>query len=106
MDYLPKPRRFLPRLPNALHSLAYNGERTLPVRVKGRLNSMAGEIEQRAWALSGFDALVKRIVQIDQDDDLYLQHLREPFLTGNRLPDRGPWIARWKEIFAGAQKAR
>ena len=100
MDYLPKPRRFLPRLPNLLHSLAYDGRRTLPVRAKARLNSMASEIEQRTLAFSGFDSLVRRIIQIDQDDDLYLQHLREPFLIGNRLPDRGKWIARWKEIFA------
>ena len=106
LDYLPKPRRFLPRLPNPLHSLAYDGRRTLPVRVKGRLNSMASEIEQRTLAFSGFDALVKRIIQIDQDDDLYLQHLREPFLIGNRIPDRGPWIARWKEILAGARRGR
>jgi alpha(1,3/1,4) fucosyltransferase len=105
MDYLPAPRRFLPRLPESLHSLEHDGRSTLRVRATRRLNALAGEIEQRTWALAGFDALIAKIIQIDRDDDLYVRYLREPFLIGNELPDRTPWIARWKEIFEDAQKA-
>jgi hypothetical protein len=45
---------------------------------------------------------VDRVIAVDRDDELYLQHLRAPFLIGNQLPDRSAWIARWKEILASA----
>jgi hypothetical protein len=48
--------------------------------------------------MTGFGPLVERVVEIDRDDELYLQHLRQPFLIGNRPPDRSHWIARWREI--------
>lgn len=105
MRYLPRPRHFLPRLPESLHSLEYDGRRTLAVRAIGRINSLASEIEQRTWALTGFDALIEKIIQIDRDDDLYLRYLREPFLIGNEIPDRTAWIARWKEIFHSVPQA-
>lgn len=101
-DYLPKPRRFMPRLPYAPHSLNSKSQLSLFDRVARRFNGLAGEIEQRTWALAGFDPLVDRVIALDRDDELYLQHLREPFLIGNRLPDRSAWVARWTEIFAQA----
>jgi hypothetical protein len=100
-DYLPKPRRLLPRLRYAPHSLR-SGGLTLGGRIARRLNGLAYEAEQRLWARAGFDTLVERIVAIDRDDELYLQHLRQPFLIGNKPPDRTRWIARWREIFAQA----
>jgi hypothetical protein len=98
-DYLPRPRSFIPRLPYKPHSIHYTGRPTLADRVARRTNALAGDVEQRTWALAGFDALVDRVVEIDGDDDLYLQHLREPLLVGNALPDRARWVARWREIF-------
>jgi hypothetical protein len=99
-DYLPKPRRLLPRLPYAAHSIRNGAAPTVLQKINRRINGHAGEIEQRIWAAAGFDALVQRVVALDRDDDLYLAHLRQPFLIGNRLPDRSAWIARWQEIFA------
>jgi hypothetical protein len=101
-EYLPKPRRFLPRLPYAPHSIHNTGAPTFLQKVCRRLNGEAGEFEQRIWAAAGFDALFNRVVALDRDDDLYLSHLRQPFLIANRTPDRSAWIARWKEIFAQA----
>jgi hypothetical protein len=98
-DYLPKPRRLLPRLPYAPHSI-HNAAPTLAQKLSRRINGHAGEIEQRIWAAAGFDALVQRVAALDRDDDLYLAHLRQPFLIGNRLPDRAAWVARWQEILA------
>jgi hypothetical protein len=98
-DYLPKPRRYLPRLPHAPHSVKYHGQPTVLQRAARRFNGTAAEIEQRLWALAGFQPLIERIVGIDRSDDLYLRHLREPFLIGNKPPDRSRWIARWREIF-------
>jgi alpha(1,3/1,4) fucosyltransferase len=98
-DYLPKPRCFIPKLPYAPHSIRSTGGPTLAGRLARRFNGTAGEIEQRAWAAAGFRALVDHIVEMDHDDEMYLQHLREPFLIDNRVPDRSLWIARWQEIF-------
>jgi hypothetical protein len=99
-NYLPKPVRFLPRLPYRAHSLRSTSTPSLTGRVARRLNGTMAEIEQRVWALRGFDRLIDRIIEIDRDDRLYLEHLREPLLVGNRPPDRARWIARWREIFA------
>jgi hypothetical protein len=101
-DYLPGPRRFLPRLPYAPHSIDHAGPPTIAHRLARRLNGLSTELEQRVWALAGFDALIDRVIEIDRDDALYLRHLREPFLIGNMLPDRTRWISRWREIFAHA----
>lgn len=101
-DYLPQPRRFMPRLPYAPHSLRSAEPPTLFGRAARKLNGVSSEIERRAWALSGFDTLVDRVIAVDRDDELYLRYLSEPFLIGNRPPDRSAWIARWEEIFAAA----
>jgi alpha(1,3/1,4) fucosyltransferase len=101
-DYLPKPRQLLPRLPYAPHSIGNGAAPTVLQKVCRRINGRAADLEQRLWAAAGFDALVKRVVALDRDDDLYLSHLRQPFLIGNRPPDRAAWIARWREIFAAA----
>jgi hypothetical protein len=98
-DYLPRPRSFLPRLPYAQHSLRSTGKPTLLGRAARKFNGIAGQIEQRTWALAGFDSLVDRVIAVDRDDALFLQHLREPALIDNRPPDRSAWIARWREIF-------
>ncbi len=98
-DYLPKSQSFLPRLPYRPHSVRSPEAPTFLQRAARRINGTASEIEQRVWASRGFDALIERVIEIDRDDRLYLQHLREPFLIGNKPPDRSRWIARWREIF-------
>ncbi|MGA8402954.1 MAG: hypothetical protein WB697_23910, partial [Stellaceae bacterium] len=65
-------------------------------------NGAIARAEQRVWARCGFERLIERIIEIDQNDELYLQHLRQPFLIGDAPPDRTRWIARWQEIFAQA----
>jgi hypothetical protein len=97
-DYLPKPRPLIPRLPYMPHSLKSTSPPKFLGRVARRFNGTASDIEQSAWAMTGFGPLVERVVEIDRDDELYLQHLRQPFLIGNRPPDRSHWIARWREI--------
>jgi alpha(1,3/1,4) fucosyltransferase len=99
-DFVPAPRRFLPRLPYAPNSLKHQANLTLFPRIARKLNGIAGKVEQRTWALAGFDALVERVVALDRDDALYLEHLREPFFIDNRPPDRSAWIERWREIFS------
>jgi hypothetical protein len=98
-DYLPKQRGLLPRLPYRPQSLSSTGHPGLAGRLARRSNRILGDLEQRFWAWRGFDRLVERIIEVDRDDDLYLRHLREPFLLGNRPPDRTAWIERWRRIF-------
>jgi len=99
-DFVPRPRLLLPRLPYAPHSLKHKPELTLLPRIARKLNGIAGNIEQRTWALVGFDALVERVAALDRDDELYLEHLRQPFFKNNQPPDRSAWIGRWREIFS------
>ena len=98
-DYLPRPRSIIPRLPYRPHSLRSNAPASFLGRAARRFNGTAYTIEQSAWALTGFHPLVEWIIAIDRNDELYLQHLRQPFLIDNRPPDRSRWIARWREIF-------
>ena len=102
-DYLPKPVRLLPRLPDTPHSI--RSKPALARRAFRRVNNILSTAEQRMWALRGFDALIDRIIEIDRDDALYFEHLKQPFLIGNKPPDRSRWIARWREIFAAAMPA-
>jgi hypothetical protein len=101
-DFLPKPVSFMPRLPYAPHSVTVTDRPTLLSRMARKLNGLSSEIEQRAWAAKGFDALVRHVIAVDGDDELYLRYLREPFFIDNKLSDRAVWIARWKEILAAA----
>jgi alpha(1,3/1,4) fucosyltransferase len=101
-DFVPRLRRFLPRLPYAPHSVQSEPELTLFARGARKLNGIADTVEQRTWALAGFDALVERVATLDRDDEVYLAHLREPFFKDNRPPDRSAWISRWREIFSAA----
>src|SRR5260370_1291744 len=70
-EYLPSPISFLPRLPYRPHSLGSSGHPGIAGRVARRLNGEMAELEQRVWALLGFEALIERIVAIDRDDELY-----------------------------------
>lgn len=101
-DFLPAPRPRFPRLPYHQHSLRSTGALSVPQRLMRRANGALARTEQRLWARRGFERLVERVVEIDRNDALYLQHLRQPFLIGNTPPDRTRWIARWHDIFAQA----
>lgn len=101
-DYLPGSPSFLPRLPYRPHSTKSVPQPTLLQRAARRINGLSSEIEQRTWARAGFDRLIERVVEIDRDDELYLRHLREPFLIDGKPPDRARWISRWTEIFEQA----
>jgi hypothetical protein len=103
-DYLPKPVRILPRLPYHRHSLEMSSTPTRWQRFSRRANGLLADTEQRFWQIGGFEALIDRIVAIDRDDNLYLQHIRQPFLLGNKPPDRSQWIARWQRIFEEATR--
>ncbi len=49
------------------------------------------------------EAVINRVIEIDRDDDLYLEHLREPWLHQNRLNeyiDPAKVLAQFERIFS------
>lgn len=46
-----------------------------------------------------FSRLIERIIELDQDDDLYLSYLQQPWFHNNSIPERLSSKERWKEIF-------
>lgn len=98
-QYLRHPAPVLPRLPYAFHSTKRPGRIKLTYRkLARRLDQMITIAEQRIWAIKGFDALIDHVIEVDSNDELYLEYLRQPLLIGNRSPDLSPWLGRWREI--------
>jgi len=98
-DYEPAPRIRLPRVYSHLNSLRRRAKLSFPQRVRERVNRTIREVEMCAWARKGFQEVIRRIVELDTNADLYLACLKEPFFRDNRPPDRTAWINRWREIF-------
>lgn len=100
-DHVRKPTIEMGRLPfYRPHSLAARPTPGVAARAAERVNRMLGDLEQALWSRAGFSELVAQIIRVDNDDELYVRCLREPFLIGNRPPDRSRWIARWHEILS------
>ena len=58
---------------------------------------------------SSWDEVVEKIIEIDQDDDLYMQYLSEPPFVDGREPEflkEENIVARWRDIFQTDEKPR
>jgi hypothetical protein len=54
------------------------------------------------------EALIERIIELDRNDDLYLEYVRQPWLHGNRVPaalNDEALLARFEEIFGAKDDA-
>jgi hypothetical protein len=100
-DFLPNPTSFLPRMRYLPHSLNSASAPHLFNRIARRFNQTGSELEQLLWAKRGFDRLIDEIIRLDNDDELYLEYLKEPFLIDNKRPDRSLWVRRWQAILEG-----
>lgn len=90
----------LPALPLCWNnSLKPDQKWTLGNRLANRVNRWMEQLNQAVWLRSGFDRLIQRIVELDQNDALYEQMLAEPWCYGNRPPDQTAYWTRWREIF-------
>jgi hypothetical protein len=47
-----------------------------------------------------FNSVIAQIVKLDNDQELYLDYLRQPWLNNNSVPDTHPVKKRWIEIFS------
>ena len=57
----------------------------------------------------GWDEVIERVVEVDQNDELYRQYLREPAFAGNREPgflEEKSVVSRFEEIFNTRAKPR
>ena len=99
-DFEGSPRFRIP----SIHYLFRNpdsdsGRWSLGNRVLKRINRLTESVNMRMWRIRGFRKLIDRVIEIDQNDELYERMLRESWCHGNKPPDRGPMIERWREIF-------
>ena len=103
-EFCPKLRRMIPRLPYNLHSTSGNGTVGFAARIARKWNALAGRFEERVAASRGFAALVEQVIRADSDETLYLSYLKEPLLSGDRLPDESRWRERWFDILNSARQ--
>lgn len=71
---------------------------TLPRKI-GRKVKSTGRTLGMQINYRSLDNLIDKIVEIDQDDDLYIKYCAEPWFNNNVLPSNNTLIERWKQIF-------
>ncbi len=77
----------------------------LDTKVRKKLRRLARDLSHK-WLLSKVaDSLVDRVVELDRNDDLYLEMLREPWLKDN-IVAKTLFTAVWDEIFAKARSSQ
>lgn len=97
-DFLPNPNSILPRMRYLPHSLKSASPPRFLDRVACRFNQTCSALEWRLLITRGFGPLIDEIIQLDNNDKLYLEYLRQPFLINNETPDRTLWNSRWRTI--------
>lgn len=68
-------------------------------RIKRKVKSLFRNYKT-GFSGKDFDQLIAHIVKLDNDPELYLEYLRQPWLKNNREPDIHPVKKRWIEIFS------
>ena len=69
-------------------------------RIKRKIKLWARSFKTKAqFAGMDFSPLIKQIIAIDQQPELYLEYLKQPWLNNNALPERFSTKKRWMEIF-------
>lgn len=69
-------------------------------RLKRKIKSFGRELKMKIeFNNLNYKALVEKIIEIDSNEDLYIQMLKEPWLNNNIIPDNTFSKNRWIEIF-------
>jgi hypothetical protein len=69
-------------------------------RVKRKLKSIARSVNRQLHFKSmDFTPVIERIIALDTQPDLYLQHLKQPWFKDNTVPANTSARERWIEIF-------
>jgi hypothetical protein len=69
-------------------------------RVKRKLKSITRGLKmQLQFKKMDFEAIIERIIALDNNPELYLQCLKQPWLNNNTIPQNSTAKDRWIEIF-------
>ncbi|MFN4857159.1 MAG: glycosyltransferase family 10 domain-containing protein [Pseudanabaena sp.] len=71
--------------------------KTLPNKAKRKIKTIGRELKSHLQ-YKNFDQLINRIIEIDQDDQLYAEYLLEPWFYNNIPPTNHSLISRWRQI--------
>lgn len=77
----------------------FSGLKSLSFRAKRKMNGWIRQWNMERWEKTDLQPIVDRIVELDQNQDLYLAMLQQPWLPQNRVPDMGPYYHHWRRIF-------
>ncbi|WP_374951529.1 glycosyltransferase family 10 domain-containing protein [Mucilaginibacter sp.] len=73
---------------------------TVPQHLKRKLKTIGRDFKMRLeFRGLKYQQLVDKVVEIDQNDDLYRQMLTQPWFAHNAVPEHTSAVNRWKEIF-------
>jgi hypothetical protein len=72
----------------------------VPDHIKRKIKIIGRELKMRVQ-FNGlkYDKLVDKVVELDENEDLYRQMLLEPWFKNNEVPSNSLAVTRWKEIF-------
>ena len=74
-------------------------------RIKRKLKSMGRNIKLNyEFRNMDFQPLIDRIIELDQDQDKYIEVLNQPWFVNNEPPASASLEGRWTEIFGGVKK--
>jgi hypothetical protein len=70
-------------------------------RIKRKLKSIGRQIKMNLqFNKLDFRPVIEKIIELDQDDDKYLNMLKQPWFNNNQLPINASLKNRWIEIFS------
>jgi hypothetical protein len=73
-------------------------------RVKRKLKSMGRQLKLNyQFQKMDFGSLIARIIELDQDQNKYIEVLKQPWFVGNTPPVNASLEDRWVEIFGGSE---
>jgi hypothetical protein len=73
---------------------------SMPHHIKRKLKTIGREVKMKLeFNGLNYKKLVDRIVEIDEDDNLYKEMLMHPWFNNNQVPARSSAVGRWIEIF-------
>ncbi len=74
--------------------------KTIPQHIVRKLKTIGRDLKMK-WEFNGlnYKKLVDRIVEIDENENLYREMLQQPWFNNNEVPAHTSAVNRWAEIF-------
>lgn len=78
----------------------------IDIRVKRKIRRLLNDLKMKRLMAMYADAFIERIVEMDKNDDLYLNALSVPWLQGNAVPEDSYATDFWCRIFQESLSSR